>query len=71
MKRFQIAFAFLRNGEIEQVHRHDNVYVAVISADNEDEALKRFYEAEKFVEMPEILDVIDLGENKLFKGENL
>lgn len=66
MKRFQIAYAYLVNGEIEQVKGHDNVYVAVVMADNKDEALKRFYEAEKFVEMPEILDVIDLGENKLF-----
>lgn len=66
MKRFQIAYAYLINGEIKKVKGYDNVYVAVIMADNKDEALKRFYEAENFVEMPEILDVINLGENKLF-----
>ena len=67
MKRFQIAFCYTVNGEIEKdLQGYDNIYVAVVCASTKEKAVDEFFKIENFKEKPDIVDIVDLGENTLF-----
>ena len=58
MKTYSIVYCFVdKNGVIEQGEEGDFIFASISSGENEEDAIIRLKEKEKFLQEPEILQV--------------
>lgn len=61
MKSYKIVYCFTDiNGVIETNENGEVIYTEIVEADNVHQALSKLIKKEKFIEIPDILDLVEV-----------